>query len=56
MAVFEVSDILRNSMRADLILLALVFWVVICWVQFKYTDRRRKAEAEMRRWEKTRWS
>jgi len=38
------------------IILTLVFWIAICWAQYKYTERRRKAEAEQRRWDRSRWS
>jgi hypothetical protein len=38
------------------IFLTLVFWIVVCWGQYKYTERRRKAEAELRRWDRSRWS
>ncbi len=36
-------------MTTDVILLALFFWLAVCWVQYRYTASRRRAAKFARR-------
>jgi heme A synthase len=40
---------LGASMTTAVILLALLFWIAVCWVQYRYTVRRRQAAKSARR-------